>query len=190
MSRLFSNDKELVAAIQKLPQAINPRRELWPGIAARLLNGGARGEDYRRDRQSSKRSGWRNQAVAASIVIAFFAGLMSGRQIGTEDFPQTKGPVMGLAMQAAHEASEREYLAAFREFIPVGAARTLLETQAVENIENSWADLQQAESALLAALRDYPENTYLNQKLLDLRAQQLGFMRQLAMLDQFSRRKT
>ena len=93
-------------------------------------------------------------------------------------------------MQAALEATEREYVAAFKEFIPVGTARTVLESHAVTNIEESWADLQQAESALLAAMHEYPENTYLNQKLLELRSQQLGFMRQLAMLDQFSRRKT
>ena len=51
------------------------------------------------------------------------------------------------------------------------------------------AELQQAEAALLAALREFPENIYLNRKLLDLRSMQLGFMKQLATLDQFSRRK-
>ena len=72
----------------------------------------------------------------------------------------------------------------------VHPAREFLGQQAVQNIEGSWFELQQAETALLTALEEHPKNSYLNQKLLDLRAQQLEFMKQLAMLDQFSRRKT
>ena len=93
-------------------------------------------------------------------------------------------------MLAATEATEREYQAAFREFIPVGASRAVLEMQTVQKIEQSWAELQQAETALLSALHEYPENPFLNQKLLDLRSQQLAFMQQLATLDQYSRRRT
>ncbi len=178
----ITNDRELRKALHDLPAYIRPGRDLWPGIASRLASAGGR-------RQAGKRPAWRHQAIAASAAIAFAAGLLFGQQMGRSERPLDETSAMVLAMQATAQASEREYQAAFREFIAVGAARTLLETQAVENIENSWADLQQAESALLAALRDYPENTYLNQKLLDLRAQQLGFMQQLAMLDQFSRRK-
>ena len=54
----------------------------------------------------------------------------------------------------------------------------------------SWEDLQQAEASLLAALAQYPTNTYLNEKLLDLRSQQLRFVKQLAMLEQNDWRKT
>jgi len=88
----------------------------------------------------------------------------------------------------ALQAGEREYHAAFREFVSIGSSRAVLQTDTIESIKSSWHELQMAESALLAALQDYPENTYLNHKLLDLRAQQLGFMQQLAMLDQYSRR--
>jgi hypothetical protein len=184
MNKSIINESELAAELHQLPDSIEPGRELWPSIVARLsaMPGS--------DQKSSGRSGWRNQAVAASVAIAFVAGLMSGRQIGNEEHPQATSPGMDLALQGALEATEREYQAAFREFIPVGSSRVRLEVQTVENIENSWAELQQAETALLAALHEYPENTYLNQKLLDLRSQQLGFMKQLAMLDHFSRRKT
>ena len=182
MNNPITNDEELRTAIRDLPVSMRPRRDLWPGIARRI----AAREPWH---QASSGPTWRHQALAASVAIAFVAGLMFGQQMGRAERPPGEASPINLVMQATLEASEREYQAAFREFIAVGAARTLLETQAVENIENSWAELQQAESALLAALRDYPENTYLNQKLLDLRAQQLGFMKQLAMLDQFSRRK-
>ena len=184
MSKSINNEDELVTELHQLSGSIIPGRELWPAILSRLsVNSG-------REQQVSGRRSWRNEAVAASVVIAFVAGLMSGQQIGNEDHPQPTSSGMDLALQAALEATEREYQAAFREFIPVGSSRVRLETQTVDNIENSWVELQQAESSLLSALHDYPENTYLNQKLLDLRSQQLGFMKQLAMLDHFSRRKT
>lgn len=130
------------------------------------------------------------RALAASVAVAFVAGLMFGRQ---ESFspPQPSTEVSAsLAMLAATEATEREYQAAFREFIPVGTARSVLKSETIQNIEQSWVELQQAETALLAALHEYPGNSFLNQKLLDLRSQQLGFMQQLAVLDQFSRRRT
>jgi len=188
MTRKFGNDEELVTAIHELPKTIEPCNEQWPAIAARL-------ESHHENNQQAHhkigwKTGWRSQAIAASLAIAFIAGLISGRQIGTQDPRKEIGPAQNLVMQATRQASEQEYQAAFREFIPVGHARTVLASQTIMNIENSWAELQQAETALLAAIRNYPENSYLNQKLLDLRSQQLGFMKQLAMLDQFSRRKT
>ena len=179
----ISSERKLVEAIHGLPDSISPKRDLWPGIASRIADSMSHGD------RSSNTFSWRNQALAASVVLAFAAGLMFGRQMGSSDLSPAEAMAPDLAMRAMLEASEREYQAAFREFIPVGEARVLLETQAVENIEGSWSDLQQAEAALLAALHDYPDNTYLNQKLRDLRAQQLGFMKQLATLDQFSRRK-
>ncbi len=183
MNNPITNDEELRTALHDLPVSMRPGRDLWPGIARRIA---AREPRH----QASSGPMWRHQAIAASVAIAFVAGLMFGQQMGGAERPPGEASPGNLVMQATLEATEREYQAAFREFITVGAARTLLETQAVENIDNSWAELQQAASALLAALRNYPENTYLNQKLLDLRAQQLGFMQQMAMLDQFSRRKT
>jgi hypothetical protein len=179
----MSDEQQLVAAISELPRAIAPRRDLWPGIAAHL---GARGRGKLPGR---RRAAWHGPALAASLAVAFVAGILMGRQLEQRDAPDAWPPAAQLEMRAALAASEREYQAAFREFIPVGAARPMLEAQAVQNIENSWFEIQQAESALLAALSEYPENAYLNERLLDLRAQQLGFMQQLAMLDQFSRRK-
>jgi hypothetical protein len=181
MSKRIKTDKELADAIGALPAAVEPERDLWPGISARL--GAVSGTE------SARQGGWRHQALAASVAVAFVAGLMFGRQMGESELEPAGPAGMQTAMLAAMQASEREYQAAFREFIPVGSANTLLSSQTIENIESSWAEMQQAESALQIALSEYPENTYLNQKLLDLRAQQLDFMKQLATLDQFSRRK-
>ena len=184
MTKYFDTERDLVKAIHDLPDAISPKRDLWPGIASRMTGARAPGG------LPVRFPAWRHQALAASVAIAFVAGLMFGRQMGSGDLAPVEAATPDLAMQSAMWASEREYQAAFRQFITVGAARTLLESQAVEYIEDSWSELQQAEAALLAALHEFPDNIYLNRKLLDLRSKQLGFMKQLATLDQFSRRKT
>ena len=184
MKHLFKSEKDLVNALHGLPKSVKPRSGLWRGIEQRLTP---------RVVPAAKagRPAWRAQAVAAMVAVTFVAGILLGRQLPRHEAPgePIAGGPAGLSMLAAMEASEREYQAAFREFIPVGFARSSLEIDAVENIEHSWFELQQAESSLLAALDEYPRNAYLNEKLMDLRAQQLEFMRQLAMLDQNSRRK-
>lgn len=178
MNDLLDKDTREVPGIRQLPRTIRPGRDLWPDIAGRL--GPAEGRD---------RGGWKLRALAASVAVAFVVGLLLGRQLNEATQETTAPTWSSLAMQAALEASEREYRAAFREFMPVNTAGSELETRVVDSIENSWTELQQAESALQAALQEHPGNIYLNQKLLDLRSQQLDFMKQMAMLDQFSRRK-
>ena len=184
MNHSFKSEKDLVNALHGLPKSVTPRRDLWQDIERRLAPRAI--QAYKVDQSS-----WRLQAVAALVVVMFAAGILLGRQLpGQKALSEPSAAVpAGMVMLAAMEASEREYQAAFREFIPVGIARSSLEIDAVENIEHSWFELQQAESSLLAALDEYPGNVYLNEKLMDLRGQQLEFMRQLAMLDQNSRRE-
>lgn len=183
MTGTYPTDHELAAGIGQLPREKVPGRDLWPGIASRLAPAGSRRSE------ASGTFGWRHQALAASVAVAFVAGLIFGKQLGVGELAGVEPAGRDFAMQAALQAGEREYQAAFREFVSIGSSRTVLQAQTVEQIERSWAELQQAEAALLAALHDYPENAYLNQKLMDLREYQLGFMKQLATLDQFSRRK-
>lgn len=182
MKQRIDNENQLLEALQGLPREMEPPHELWPGIESRL------GE---REVVSHKRfQAWPVRALAASVVMAFVAGLMFGRQLEGPAPVLEAGNASNLAMLAATEATEREYQAAFREFIPVGSSRTVLKSETIQNIEQTWLELQQAESALTAALQEHPGNSFLNQKLLDLRSQQLGFMQQLATLDQSSWRKT
>jgi len=178
-------------AVAALPRTVAPGRDLWPGIQARLTQRNPAGAEPKR------RPGWYRQALAAAVLSALAIGLFMGHQYEPPPDQQTEALAQehyavptSMALQAAVQITEREYQAAFREFIPVGARHTLVGPEAMQSIESSWQEVQQAEIALQAALADYPDNTYLNQRLLDLRSQQLAFMQQLAMLDQFGRRKT
>ncbi|MDX1461231.1 MAG: hypothetical protein R3348_09270, partial [Xanthomonadales bacterium] len=72
MNERIGNEQHLVEALRSLPREISPDKELWPGIEGRL---GTRETRAR----ASARSGWPLQALAASVAIAFVAGLMFGR---------------------------------------------------------------------------------------------------------------
>jgi hypothetical protein len=183
MNRHIVGDRELGEAIDALPRSIAPRRDLWPDIEQQL-------EDRQlvAGRQEQK-TGWRVPAVAAALVVAFATGILMGRQLQQPLAPQD--PILAnRALLAATQASEREYQAAFRQFTPIDSVDAALGQQAVQSIEGSWQELLQTEAALLAALEEYPENAYLNQRLLDLRARQLQFMKQMVALDSSSWRRT
>lgn len=190
MTQGVRNEAELQDAIGRLPRALTPDRDLWPGIEARLTPRAAAPAGPARVRR------W--GAIAAALLVTFSAGLLLGRQAG--DPPLTPVAATGqvpdagesatLPMIAAVRASEKEYQAAFQVYTPLGVDPAWVEERTVQGIERSWAELRQAEEALVTALEQHPDNRFLSEKLLNLRAQQLEFMRQIYMLDQTSRRNT
>lgn len=182
------DQNEITRRIAELPREVAPVRDPWPEISARIAR-----------RPSNRiRAPWALGAAAAALLTVAAAWLFTG----TTPPPAADAPGVAaaqpqalpagttLSMPVAVEASDAEYFAAFREFIPVGQARDVLPAGAVERIEAGWADLQQTEQALAAALAERPENTFLNSRMLELRARQLGFLRQLASLEQDYRRLT
>ncbi len=117
-------------------------------------------------------------------------GIFIGRGMDTVPAGQTAQSMLEFALIGTVEAAEREYQAAFRELVPLDYSGLRLEGEEPDALRGSWEDLQQAETSLLAALAQYPSNIYLNEKLLDLRSQQLQFVKQLAMLEQNNWRRT
>lgn len=170
-------EQELLNRIARLPRAVRPPRDPWLDIAARL-------DEPALAENPVPYPGWALRAVAALAVAALALGVVfSG--------PDRATPALEAQAAAAPPmivGSEAEYLAAFREFLPLGEARAALSVDTVTTIENSWSALVQAERALQAALDEQPGNRFLNQKMLELRSRQLGFLRQLAVLDHSNRR--
>ena len=185
-----TGDKELLRRIAELPREIRPARDPWPEIAARI-------EAPARRRVSVPR--WGMLGAAASLVVALAAGWLLAPRSGGEAV-QDDGAVQVAATQtatrpvtglpAAVAASEAEYQAAFREFIPVGLDRSSLSPQTVATIETGWAELRAAEQRLALALEANPNDPFLNDRMLELRARQLGFLQRLAALDMENRRLT
>ena len=130
------------------------------------------------------------------MITLVLVGMIMGPQWAVGPGPQQSvmadrggavGVPAGLSMSLA--GSEAEYQAAFREFIGVGQSRSALSPQTIDHIATGWADLRGVELALTRALADDPDNRFLNDRMLELRARQLAFLRQLASLDQSNRRR-
>jgi hypothetical protein len=174
-------ESELKSAIGSLPRSIKPQRDLWPDISKRL--GTVEKVDY-------QVPFWRKPAMAAAVLLALTGGIFIGRGMDTEPTGQPAQSMQEYALIGTVEATEREYQAAFRELVPLDYSGLRLEGEEPDALRGSWEDLLQTETSLLAALQQYPSNIYLNEKLLDLRAQQLQFVKQLALLEQNNWRRT
>ena len=176
------NEAELGKALDLLPRHIKPQNDLWPGISDRLQS---------RPTQSTQPatvSFWRLPAIAAAVLVALTTGIMIGR--GIESPVPGQMSMLEYSLAGTIETSEREYQAAFRELVPLDYSGMHLAGDDSESIRNSWDELQIAETALLTALREHPANIFLNGKLLDLRSQQLQFVKQMVLLEQNNWRRT
>jgi hypothetical protein len=187
MTRRIS-DRELTERLAALPREIRPEHDPWEDIRKRISRPAAAAASRRRFNRRPL------VAIAAAVMLAVTAGILfslktSETQVAGGD-AQWAAAHGDSAWPRGLAVSEAEYLAAFREFIPVGHSRESLPAKAVEKIELGWADMQSAETALAAALKKNPDDNFLNNRMLELRARQLGFLKQLATLELSNRRLT
>lgn len=177
-------ETELQNAIGSLPRSMKPPRDLWPGINARL-------ETVERVASVQyKAPYWRAPAIAAAVMLALATGIFIGRGMDINSPGQVSETMQQFALIGTVQATELEYQAAFSELVPLDYSGLRLEGEEPDALRGSWEALLQAETSLLAALQQYPSNIYLNEKLLDLRSQQLQFVKQLALLEQNNWRRT
>jgi hypothetical protein len=182
-------DQELLQRIAQLPREIQPQNDPWESISARI---------GQRRAASSRGRAWALPAAAAATVALALVALSLLEPRGKELAAPATSPMLDATAAAtgsqmfpvALASSESEYQAAFREFISVGRARPNLSQRTLETIETGWAELRAAENALARALEANPNDRFLNTRMLELRARQLGFLQQLASLDQSNRRLT
>ena len=175
-------ESELHSAIGSVPRSIKPPRDLWPGIDARL--------EAAESTTPHRIRSWQWPAMAAAVLLALTTGIFIGRGLPLSPSDEMVQFEQHFALAGTVQAAEREYQAAFRELVPLEYSGLRLQGEDPDALRKSWEDLLLAESSLLLALQQYPSNIYLNEKLLDLRAQQLQFVKQLAMLEQNDWRRT
>ena len=182
MSNHEMNETELNRLIKSLPKGIEPQRDLWSGINSRL--------EPREERSATVRPApaWRLPAMAAAILLALTSGIFIGRGL---DAPlQGQMSVLESALAGTMENSELVYQAAFKELVPLDYSGMRLAGDDPASVRSSWDELQKVEASLLTALREYPTNIFLTEKLMDLRSQQLQFVKQLVLLEQNNWRRT
>jgi len=178
------NESELTKAIGSLPRSMKPQRDLWPGISERL------GTVERDSSVRYKAPFWRTPAMAAAVLLALATGIFIGRGMDTGSAGPMSETIQEYALIGTVKATELEYQAAFSELVPLDYSGLRLAGEEPDALRGSWEALLQAETSLLAALQQYPSNIYLNGKLLDLRSQQLQFVKRLALLEQNNWRRT
>ena len=178
-------DTELQNAIGALPRSMKPPRDLWPGIDKRLGS-----VERETGSQQRKASFWNAPALAAAVLLALVTGIYIGRGLDTGIEDQAGATVQEAALIGTVKATELEYQAAFSELVPLDYSGLRIAGEEPDALRGSWDALVQAETALLAALQQYPTDVYLNEKLLDLRSQQLQFVKRLALLEQNDWRRT
>lgn len=181
---------QLLRRLHALPRSLEPSRELWPEVQSRL--------DSRPERAvSSRQPYW--TALAACLTLVVIAGLMLGRDhspsvdqrsLAKMPFSMTDPELTHPALSAALQASEKEYQAALQSMLPLNPVSSSSLSLKGAELWRSWAAMQQTEANLVAALSEYPGNTFLGQKLVDLRGQQLAFIRQVYRLEKDNRRTT
>ena len=187
------SEQDLIRQLGDLPREIRPRRDPWQQISARI------GSASRSDAALAGGRRWLPMAAAAAVLV-IVTGLFLGPLRIDSPKPEPVSDVAGgppagtapgaLTLKGTLAASETEYQAAFREFITVDDSLGILPPATVETIEAGWAELNNTETVLAAALEAHPDNPFLNDRMLELRARQLGFLKQLARLDRNNRRMT
>jgi len=182
MSKRMMKETEWANAMGSLPRRIKPQRDLWPDIESRLESRQTQAV------QTVAKPSWYMPAIAAAVLLALTTGIFIGRGIDTP--PAGQMSMLEYSLAGTVETTEREYQAAFRELVPLDYSGIRLAGDDPEAIRGSWDELQKAESSLLAALREFPANIFLNEKLMDLRSQQLQFVKQMVLLEQNNWRRT
>lgn len=186
------NEQELLKRIAGLPREIAPGNDPWARIAARLderVADGA-GESHAATGLRTRRWVPLAAAAAALLAIALVVTPVDDPANTASDAARAAASPAPIPPPVVLAGSEAEYQAAFHEFIAIGESREALPSMAVEKIESGWADLRQVETALKDALAQNPNDPFLNRRMLELRARQLGFLKQLAALDHSNRRLT
>ena len=186
------DEQELLQRLSDLPREIAPRRDVWPDILSRIDRNDAPVRERTPDRL------WPRFAVAAGFLVAFAAGLMLGPRLlvapadpfesNGQAVAQADAPEFPSSLPALLAATEMEYQAAFREFVSVGDSRSSLSPGTVEKLFTSWDEMRKSEAGLTVALEENPNNPFLNNRMMELRSRQLQFLKQIAALEQNSRR--
>jgi len=175
-----SRDAGLVKELAALPRSMQPENDAWGAIANRIASGAV---EKGANRNSSMR-GW--LALAASLMLVAVSSLFIQR--GGETQQPANQPFAAAEPLRLNEwgvrvpasSVELEYQAAFREYLGLNLAHTKPGGLAREDVQQDWLLMQRLEQELLAALELEPENLWLAQRLMQLRASQLNFLRVIA----------
>lgn len=166
----MSNDnfeQALQDKVRALPKEIQPKKDLWQGIDIALTPAGQAQNSVVEERKSAAvvnifgNSGMRNLALAASVALVAVLG-WNGLQKSPELAP-TSNLVSHMMQQ--HDEQKSVLLASLSE-----------SAELTDNWQSQLQELEQAASAIEAALQNDPDNITLLKMLQQVHQQQLALI--------------
>lgn len=165
------NERRLDQCLGELPQSVEPARDLWPGIEARMEL--APGRRVRR---------WVWQAAAAVLLVASSSivtlQFVRHRAPAVTELPASgSGPAVMPAAFGPGYALDPEYLVAKEQLAEMLAQRIdAMPSSARSKLEANLAELQRATAEINAALALRPGDPLLEELLLNAYQAELGVM--------------
>jgi hypothetical protein len=173
----------LDAALRELPRGLEPARDLWPQIAARI-------EDVRAAAPVASRPGWRWQAAAAVLLVAgsslLTATLLDRKEpagqaaVNAASTATVPAPAGVVAMPAAFGPAgtlDPEYLAARQQLTQVLEQRiAALPPSTRAKLELNLGEMRRAADEINAALASQPGDPLLEELLLGTYQDELAML--------------
>jgi len=158
-----SSEDRLNAELAKLPRAVEPAHDLWPGIAARIAA-----------RRMEKRNRWSYLgAVAAIVTVAVSVTWMTlGQREQQTQSPAIATTVPGYRPSPADNAQPQTLFAA--QLASDSQLPPKVRAALLTNLRLLHASIQRTE----AALKKYPDDVNLQALLINLYQQQAQLMRE------------
>lgn len=182
----------LDAALRELPRGLEPARDLWPQIAARIGDTGANAPAAGRPRGPA----WRWQAAAAVLLVAgsslLTATLLDRRQpagqaaVNASSTVQGPAPAGVVAMPAAFGPAgtlDPEYLAARQQLTQVLEQRiAALPASTRAKLEFNLGEMRRAADEINVALAGQPGDPLLEELLLGIYQDELAMLANVNLL--------
>jgi hypothetical protein len=148
------DELRLRRALDALPRAIQPGRDLWPGIAHALQQ-----DTYQEPR---RRQGLQRLALAASLLLVLGTSLYYGLRQPVFSPERIELNAMISTLQSRHELSKEALLVQYRN-----------QPAAYAGWQAQMQELEAAEDAIYRALRQDPDNLELLTILRQVQGKQL-----------------
>ena len=171
------SEQQLQDSLAGLPREREPRKDLWPGIQARMQVQSAT------VRATSTGVLQRRFGIAAMLAIALIGGYQAGLQRGAV----TNEESLVAAQQSYHlDGLSNEYSGAIREAAALTAQQkdTRMPLESIEGMQTSMKNILQTETMLREAIRAEPDNEYLAMLLVRLQSRQLQLIQEIPQIEQ------
>lgn len=149
------SSRQLDQAIEQLPRAVQPQRDLWPEIEARLA-----------DRQAPA---WSRLAVAASLVAALLLGWQLERWLPADSLARSQLAFVDI-LYRQHLSTRQQVLQQYQQ-VDARDPQMLLPTK------TALEEVRQAQELLHQALQQEPKNAELIKMLQWLQQRELELIR-------------